>query len=279
MKENKTKITRKRTGISKERLVLIKKNLIAIVAILVLAICFFMINSREKNSIPLHDYDLDKVSEKNGFRYYQDKNYDSKVAIDVSFFQGDINWEKVRQAGVEYAYIRVGYRSKDDGKLHLDSKFKQNIEGAKKAGIKVGVYFFSQSINRLEAGQDASFILEKIKNYKIDLEVAFDMEYVGESCRISNLDNETRTKIAMKFCDVIESQGYKSIIYGNPTYLLGSVEIVKLKDYDFWLAHYTDSTDYKYKFKVWQYSDSGIVDGIDHKVDLNIIFKEKEKDN
>lgn len=233
---------------------------------------------RPSSPIPLHDYKLSKIEREDGdFRYYSDRNYDSIIAIDVSYFQGKIDWKKVKKSGVDAAYIRVGYRSKTDGELYLDSTFKRNIEGAKRAGIKVGVYFFSQSITKSEAREDAYFVKKHINDYDIDLEVAFDMEYIGEDCRIRRVDNAARTVMAMEFCDTIESLGYKSLIYGNPTYLMGSLDLEKLNNHDVWLAHYIDVTDYKYKFKVWQYSDSGRISGINHAVDLNIIFQEKER--
>lgn len=228
-----------------------------------------------RQTIPKNPYDMSYVYEKNGFLHYDDGTYQSVTGIDVSVYQKEINWKKVKAAGVDFAMIRVGYRSYDeDGELVLDSRFKEHLKGAKKAGLDVGVYFFSQAKNTAEAIREARFVVRHIRGKGIIYPVVFDMEPIDGADRITDLNADEKTEIADAFCQVIDRNGYRPMIYGNPQWLRKHINREYLTKYDTWLAHYADETDYPYDFKMWQYSHTGKIDGIKGHVDLNMYFIE-----
>lgn len=222
---------------------------------------------------PLSELDMNCVYRNDdGFRVYDDGKVKGIPGIDVSAYQKSIDWRRVKNAGAEFAIIRLGYSSASDGSLHLDSRYEENIKGALDAGIKVGVYFFSQAITTDEAVKEAEFVAKNLRGYDITGPVAFDMEPVGEGDRIEVLTAEDKTEIADAFCRAIESFGYSSMIYGNPSWISNHLNLSYLSDHSIWLAHYTWATDYPYKFVMWQYSSEGKVDGIEGNVDLNMYF-------
>ena len=228
-----------------------------------------------RQNIQKNAYDMSQVYEKDGFLHYDDGTYQSVTGIDVSVYQKKIDWEKVKAAGVDFAIIRLGYRSYDeDGELALDSKYKENLRGAKKAGLDVGVYFFSQAKTTAEAIKEARYVVRHIRGKGITYPVVFDMEPIDGADRITDLNAEEKTEIADAFCQVIERNGYTPMIYGNPQWLRKHVNLEYLTKYDTWLAHYADETDYPYAFKMWQYSHTGKVNGIKGHVDLNMYFIE-----
>lgn len=208
-----------------------------------------------------------------GFKGYNDGVVKYKRGIDVSEHQGNIDWAQVKAAGVEFAYIRLGYRTYDLGNLKEDSCFEYNIQEALANGLEVGVYFFSQASNVDEAIEEASFVVERINNYEIALPVAFDMEEVsGANDRVSHLSVPEVTEISDAFCTIIENYGYDSIIYTNPYWAEYKLDLSKLLTRKLWLAHYTGDTLFPYRVEIWQYSESGTVDGIGENVDLNIMY-------
>ena len=194
--------------------------------------------------------------------------------IDVSSWQEDIDWNAVAASGVQFAFIRVGYRGYGTGKLVEDEYFEDNIKGAATAGIKVGVYFYSQAINEEEVREEADFVLEKIAPYQIDCPVVFDVERVSDSDgRMNALTVEERTLLTEIFCQVIENAGYRPMIYHNTEMGVMMLEIGNLENYDKWFAAYSDVFYYPYDHKIWQYSQKGSVQGIQGDVDLNISFE------
>ncbi len=208
------------------------------------------------------------------YQYLQDGNVVSHKGIDVSRHQGEIDWNLVAQDGVEFAFIRVGYRGYGTGKLVEDEYFEDNIKGAATAGIKVGVYFYSQAINEEEVREEADFVLEKIAPYQIDCPVVFDVERVSDSDgRMNALTVEERTLLTEIFCQVIENAGYRPMIYHNTEMGVMMLEIGNLENYDKWFAAYSDVFYYPYDHKIWQYSQKGSVQGIQGDVDLNISFE------
>lgn len=193
------------------------------------------------------------------------------VGIDVSKWNGDIDWAKVAASGVEFAIIRAGYRGSSTGKIVADPKFYQNIEGALANGIEVGVYFYSQAITKQEAIQEAAWVCELIKNYNITYPVAYDLEEVTTG-RIKNCSYEQFNINAVAFLEYVESKGYKGSLYSCKSYL-GDVWQLSLYDnYHIWLAHYTSKTSYTGRYDMWQYTDKGKVDGISTSVDLNYSY-------
>ncbi len=216
---------------------------------------------------------------------------DIKTGIDVSSYQGTIDWAKVKKDGIEFAMIRAGFRgwgTSDDGvngKLVQDTKFDENAKNAIKNGIPIGTYFFSQAIDEKEAVEEAKFVVSIIKDYKITYPVVIDVEYSGapnHTGRADNVSKEMRTKICKAFADYIKKAGYTPMIYADKNFATNNLDMSKLSGYSFWLAHYTGATQdnplnkpssYSGKFKMWQYTSSGKVNGVNGNTDMNIWFQ------
>lgn len=207
----------------------------------------------------------------NNFLQYEDDKYTSEKGIDVSVFQGNIDWKKVKKSGVNFAMIRLGYSGSDTGKIFKDENFQKNLEGAKAAGIKVGVYFFSQAVTTDEAVEEGKYVVRNIRRKGIEYPVAYDME-PSEGSRINGLSNKERTEITDAFCSIVKDHGYEAMVYGNVHWLTTKLDMEYLTEYGTWLAHYAKKTTYSNKFVMWQYSESGRVPGIKKRVDLNIRF-------
>lgn len=198
----------------------------------------------------------------------------SHKGIDVSKFQGKINWDKVKEDGVEFAFIRVGYRGYgESGTLNTDATFEANMAGANRAGIHAGVYFYTQAINEEELLEEVDLVLKEIAPYKVDCPVVFDVEKVNGNGRMNNISVEERTKLTILFCEKIKEAGYKPMIYQNMEMGSMLLDMTQLEEYDKWFAYYGDNFYYPYAYDVWQYSESGVVRGVPEKVDLNISFK------
>lgn len=229
-------------------------------------------------SLKMHQLVQDnlKIDEDGVLSYYNDSGEEciSHKGIDVSKFQGKINWKKVKEDGVEYAFIRVGLRGYGSGEIVEDATFKTNIEGAIKAGVKVGVYFFSQAITVDEAVEEAQFVLEQIADYDVTYPVVFDVEKVADkNGRMNLITPEERTDNTIAFCDTIKEAGYTPMIYANTEMYTVLLEYERLEAYEKWYAFYDSKLYFPYDFKVWQYSEKGKVNGINEPVDLNISFK------
>ncbi|MDE7324954.1 MAG: glycoside hydrolase family 25 protein [Lachnospiraceae bacterium] len=227
------------------------------------------------------DYDMERLIQNgNGFFEYFDENGNkiSRTGIDVSKYQGDINWKLVKDAGVDYAIIRLGYRGMNEGTLELDPYFEANIAAANEAGLDVGVYFFSQAITVEEAVEEANMVLEHIKDYKLTYPVIFDTEVVTTyNARANNLARDLRTDICIAFCDTIEAAGYRPMVYANTRWMILGIDLERLTKYDKWYAYYGTTFTFPYKYQMLQYSDSGKVPGISGAVDLDISFVDYSK--
>lgn len=219
------------------------------------------------------------VKNETGRVFYDDDSISVYTGIDVSVFQGEIDWEKVKADGIDFVMLRAGYRGYGPtGKINEDAKFRQNFEGAYAAGLKIGVYFFSQAISVREAQEEADFVLDLIKDYDIAYPVAYDWEAIDyDTARTDGLDNDTITSCAAAFCEKIKNAGYESIIYFNRSLGYFSYDLSKVNDYHFWLAEYNDTPSFIYNYKLWQYSREGSVDGIEGSVDLNIAITDFSK--
>lgn len=195
--------------------------------------------------------------------------------IDVSKYQGKIDWGKVAADGVEFALIRLGYRGMNEGTLELDNYFKSNIEQATAHGVKCGVYFFSEAVNEAEAVAEAEFVLRNIKNYNLTYPIAFDTERITTfDARANKLSMAERTDACIAFCERIKEAGYTPMIYANSTYFLTGLDLNRLEDYDKWYAVYSENVTFPYEYSILQYTDSGHVDGVSGTVDINIAFKD-----
>lgn len=227
--------------------------------------------------IALHNYNLDLLySTDSGRIYYHDSNYpDACYGIDVSAYQGDIDWQAVSMDNIDFALVRVGFRGYgEEGKLVLDENFKKNIEGAIAAGLDVGAYFFSQAITVEEAEEEANMLINAVQSYNITFPLIYDMEeIVGADARTKNMDKETATAIAAAFCKKISDAGYQPMIYGNTRWLAGRLHLEELKDIPLWFAQYYKKPLFPYDFDIWQYTHEGSVAGIAGAVDINICFK------
>ena len=230
------------------------------------------------NSVPKHDLAASNfsITADKELTYSENGAVVSHKGIDVSKFQGTIDWNKVKNDGVEYAIIRVGNRSYGTGIINDDPTFEDNIKGATAAGIDVGVYFFSQAITTAEAVEEANYVLDKIKDYDVTCPVVFDVEEIAnDSYRQQDLTSKELTDISIAFCEKVKSAGYTPMIYSNLKGFVGNLELARLNAYEKWYAAYDSSSLYfPYELSMWQYSDSGSVDGITGKVDMNISFKD-----
>ena len=198
---------------------------------------------------------------------------DCLSGIDVSAYQGDIDWEKVAESGVDFAMVRVGYRGYESGKLVEDKFARANLEGAAAAGIRLGVYFFSQALNVEEAQEEAQFVLDILKDYEITMPVVFDWEHVNnETARTNEMDPYVATDCAKAFLEVIEEAGYWPMMYFNTFQARKLFYLDQLMEYDFWLALYSDRMTFPYEVDMWQYTCTGTIPGVFGDVDVNVLF-------
>ena len=195
------------------------------------------------------------------------------IGIDVSKWQGEIDWAKVANdpAGIEFAIIRCGNRYSKTGDIVEDPYFRENIEGAIKNGIKVGVYFYSQAITKAEAVEEASAALELVKGYNLQLPIYIDTESSGG--RADALTKQERTEILKTFCEVVKNAGYKPGVYSGAYWYNNNVIVSEIEQYHIWVAQYNDELTYKGRYDIWQYTSSGSVAGIKGKVDMNIAYR------
>lgn len=198
-------------------------------------------------------------------KYKTDK---TKIGIDVSKWQNEIDWEKVKNAGVEFAIIRMGYQTDYDGEYVIDPYFIANIEGAKRVGIPVGIYFYSYAKNVKQAEEQARWVNSQLEQYEIELPIAFDWES-WNSFNTTGMSFYTINKSANVFLDTLVEKGHKGMLYSSKNYL---EKIWYPTEHETWLAHYTDQTNYQGKYSVWQMCDTGRVEGINTNVDIDIMY-------
>lgn len=198
------------------------------------------------------------------------KTKDTLIGIDVSNHQGDIDWETVKNSGVEFVFIRIGYGHNREAKIMEDEKFRQNLEEARNAGLKVGLYFYSYATEIWEAEEQANWIVKTLNGEKIDLPIVFDYE-TWKSFPTYNINIVDLNKVAKRFLDILHDNGYEGMNYSSKYYLN---TIWNISEYPTWLAHYVSKTNYDKDFKVWQFSNTGEVPGINGFVDLDVLYLE-----
>ena len=225
--------------------------------------------------VPASTIDLNNITMRNGYAYYSENgNIISTTGVDVSEFQGDIDWTQVKQAGIDFAFIRIGYRTYGDGVVTYDNAFQRNIEGAQAAGIKVGAYFFSQATTVDEAVDEADAVIDALAPYDITYPVVYDWELVyHDNARTDDVSVEALADCCVAFCERVKDSGYIPMIYQNTGTAMHKLDLPRVKDYDFWLAEYAEKPSFYYDFKIWQYSNTGRIPGIEGDVDLNICFR------
>lgn len=199
-----------------------------------------------------------------------DNRQDAVLGIDVSKWNKTIDWEKVKESGVRFVIIRCGYRGSKTGVLVEDPYFRQNIQGAKDAGLKVGVYFFTQAINQAEAVEEASMVLSLTEGYELDYPIFIDTE--GSGGRADSLDAITRTAVCQAFCETIEQAGGEAGVYASRNWYYNNVDDDALAEYTIWVAEYREEPLYTGRYDIWQYTSSGRIDGIEGRVDLNLSY-------
>ena len=220
------------------------------------------------------------VSKYTGESYSHNSIYDNSIianAIDVSQYQGTIDWESVKADGIDYAIIRVGGRGyAESGRLYFDDCYQDNLHNAKNAGIKVGIYYFSQARTESEAIEEANHCLKLLNNYEIDLPIFMDYEHASDSLnpgRIKDLSIDQRTANAEAFCRTIESSGYEAGFYSNLLFLRNSINGDRLSDsYNIWVAQFSNNCSYENDYSIWQYSSTGTVKGISGNVDCDFWY-------
>ncbi|MBQ4505926.1 MAG: glycoside hydrolase family 25 protein [Firmicutes bacterium] len=233
-------------------------------------------------TLPLSDYNWDNLRNLSitgkEFVYEEDGQVRSIKGIDVSRYQSDIDWEKVAGDGVEFVMVRVGYRGYLEGKIVLDEKFEEHVEGALRHGIKVGVYFVTQALTEEEAVEEANFVLDAIAPFNISWPVVLDIEEAASTtARTVGLSAQKRTDNAIAFCETVKQAGYTPMLYCNIRWYMDELELDRLPAYEKWFAQYFNRPFFPYDFGMWQYTNTGRVNGISGNVDLNISMKDYSK--
>lgn len=229
----------------------------------------------ELDGVPKNTLNNDNFTADSTFKYYSENGKAASLeGIDISSYSGDINWEKVKNSGVDFVIIRIGGRGYGkEGTLYTDDKALEYIEGAHNAGLKVGGYFFSQAINVEEAVEEADYVKSILGDIKLEFPVAYDWEIIkDEDARTDNVSAAEATNCARAFCDRIIEHGYKTMLYSPSRELYFKYDLSRLADIDIWYCEYSDVPTFYYQFSMWQYSSTGRVDGIDADVDMNICF-------
>lgn len=226
--------------------------------------------------LPHHSYDWSGLKRNGSFLAYEGgSDTDALIGIDVSKFQGEIDWEKVGNTEeISFAIVRLGHRGYESADITLDPFYERNVEGALDAGLLVGAYFFSQAVNVQEAVEEADFVYEYVKKYDIEGPIVFDTEKVKfNDYRTEGLSRAALTDCAAAFCERIREYGYEPMIYANAKWLTTRLDLERLTEYKIWYADYEEEPLYPYWFDMWQYSNEGEVRGIDTPVDMNIYFR------
>lgn len=196
----------------------------------------------------------------------------ASLGIDVSKWQGEIDWDKVKNDGIEFVIIRCGYRGSVTGTLVEDPYFEQNIRGATAAGLQVGVYFFTQAVNEVEAVEEASMVVSLIRDYELTYPVFIDTEGAGGNGRADSLSVESRTAVCEAFCTTVENAGFEAGVYASRNWYNKNLETASLENFVIWLAEYRSVPIYQGYYQMWQYTSKGSVNGISGNVDMNISY-------
>ncbi|MBE5875501.1 MAG: hypothetical protein E7290_01285 [Lachnospiraceae bacterium] len=239
----------------------------------------YLIKAESEIDTESEDTDANDVQDKDADETQYTKLLDTdadgapiQLGIDVSKWQKEIDWELVAAEGVDFAIIRCGYRGSSSGYLVEDPYFAQNIKEATEAGIKVGVYFFTQAVSTVEAVEEASMVISLLGDYALDYPIFIDTEGAGGAGRADGLDVETRTAVCETFCKTIENAGYEAGVYASRSWYYTMLNTDKINDYTIWLAEYRQTPLYDDHYEMWQYTSKGSVAGIEGNVDLNVSY-------
>ena len=250
--------------------------LAALMIVLVLGICTACSFRKKQQEIDIpttgkaREFDDEKWTTENGFRIYDDPKYESVTGIDVSEWVGDIDWQSVRDAGIQFAILRVGYRGYETAKFNFDNSLRTFLHGCNEVGLPAGVYFVSQAINEEEAIEEAERVLENIYGYDVTMPIYIDLEGAGDTARTKDLTRDEYTKIVNAFCSRVEQEGFRGGVYSNENWIKSHLNWEDLTQWDLWLAKYTKVPDTDHTFNMWQYTASATIDGIEKECDLNV---------
>lgn len=223
----------------------------------------------------LEEFPMDRTlfSVTDGAAQYAGEGYALMYGVDVSDYQGAIDWIAVRESGIEFAILRCGWRGYSGGSLNEDNCFRQNVEGAVAAGLHVGAYFFSQATSVLEAAEEAVFTARLLQGCPLDLPVFFDWEFIGtEPARTDGTDAHTVTEAALEFCRLLESEGYRAGVYSYIPDVYSMYELNSLRGMEIWMGDPGSWPEFWYDHTIWQYSFSGSIPGIEGNVDRDVIY-------
>lgn len=216
--------------------------------------------------------DAQEDADRTEIKKLQSTSGSSRVGIDVSKWNGVIDWDRVRGAGVEFAIVRAGYRGSVTGSLVEDPYFVANMRGAAASGVPVGVYFFTQAVNEVEAVEEASAVIRLVREYSLDYPIFIDTEGAGGGGRADGLDPETRTQVCEAFCRTVENAGYRAGVYASRNWYNNNLYTDRLDNYFIWLAEYRSVPIYQGYYQMWQYTSKGEIAGISGNVDMNIYY-------
>lgn len=222
-----------------------------------------------------HGYDWSCLKRDGAYlRYEGDPAYTCRLGLDVSSHQGQVDWEKVKQQGFSFVFLRIGYRGySQEGKLCVDKRFHENYRGARAAGLDVGVYFFSQAVTEKEAAEEAELVLQNLEGYELQCPVVFDPESILDAeARTDDVSGEQFTRNARAFCSRMEEAGFQPMLYSNMLWEAYQLDLCQLSQYPIWYADYEPVPQTPYHFIYWQYSNKGRIEGIDAETDLNLQF-------
>ena len=224
--------------------------------------------------VPTNSYNKNAFVKNGSIMTYNDPSVRTRVGIDVSQYQGDVDWNAVARTDVDFVIARVGGRGYTVGAIYDDTKFDEYADGAARAGLQVGAYFFSQAVSVAEAQEEAYHVLDKLRGHEITGPVVFDWEVIGKSeARTYGIETGVLCAAANAFCKIIEDAGYDPMIYITDYAGYVKYDLSEVMDYPLWYARYdVDVPSFYYDFAMWQYSSKGSVDGIKGNVDMDIWF-------
>lgn len=229
----------------------------------------------ELEGVPVNKLDPKGFTADNNFKYYSENGKAASLeGVDISSYSGDIDWKKVKTNGIDFVMVRLGGRGYGEkGEIYKDDRALEYIKGAQAQGIKAGGYFFSQATTTNEAIEEADYVKEILGDTKLDFPVAYDWEIIkDEEARTDKVTPAQATECARAFCQEAASYGYTPMIYSTSRELYFKYDLTKLANYDIWYCEYANTPEFYYQFSMWQYSETGKVDGIEGNVDLNICF-------
>ena len=226
-------------------------------------------------NIAMNSYKTENFRLDEGFMAYfdDDGNKISHLGCDLSYHNGNVDWEELKASGCEFVMLRCGYRGYTEGGLLKDEKFDEYIKGAESVGLNVGVYFFTQSVNEEEAIEEADYVMKLIEDYDITYPIAYDTEYVNDPAARTNtedISDDLRSKMCIAFCERVKEFGYYPVIYASENWMRRNMNLKLLTDYEFWAPQYLDENDFLFDFSIWQYTESGSIPGVKGDVDLDI---------